>query len=82
MSAVNLGLEDVVVAPSSICDVNGKTGQLIYRGYDIHDLVANSTFEEVIYLLWNDDLPNRRSSRSWTRSSRPTVSYQRLLSSF
>ena len=59
MSAVNLGLEDVVVAPSSVCDVNGKTGQLIYRGYDIHDLVAHTTFEEVIYLLWNDDLPNK-----------------------
>jgi citrate synthase len=59
MSAVNLGLEDVVVGPSSICDVNGKTGQLIYRGYDIHDLVANTTFEEVIYLLWHDDLPNQ-----------------------
>jgi citrate synthase len=59
MTAVNLGLEDVVVAPSSICDVNGKTGQLIYRGYDIHDLVAHTTFEEVVYLLWNDDLPNQ-----------------------
>jgi citrate synthase len=59
MSAVNLGLEDVVVGPSSICDVNGKTGQLIYRGYDIKDLVANTTFEEVIYLLWHEDLPNQ-----------------------
>jgi citrate synthase len=49
----------VVVAPSSICDVNGKTGQLIYRGYDIHDLVANTTFEEVIYLLWHEDLPTQ-----------------------
>src|SRR3954454_15912900 len=57
--AVNLGLEDVVVAPSSICDVNGKTGQLIYRGYDIKDLVEHSSFEEVIYLLWHEDLPNR-----------------------
>lgn len=59
MVAVNLGLEDVVVAPSSICDVNGKTGQLIYRGYDIHDLVAHTTYEEVVYLLWGEDLPNR-----------------------
>src|SRR5688572_20280524 len=57
--AVNLGLEDVVVAPSSICDVNGKTGQLIYRGYDIKDLVEHSTFEEVVYLLWHEDLPNK-----------------------
>ncbi|OGG48208.1 MAG: citrate synthase [Candidatus Handelsmanbacteria bacterium RIFCSPLOWO2_12_FULL_64_10] len=59
MVAPNLGLEDVVVGTSSICDVNGKTGQLIYRGYDIHDLVANVSFEEVVYLLWNDDLPNK-----------------------
>lgn len=59
MVAPNLGLEDVVVSTSSICDVNGQTGQLIYRGYDIHDLVAHTTFEEVVYLLWNDDLPTR-----------------------
>jgi citrate synthase len=60
MAAANLGLEDVVTGPSSICDVNGKTGQLIYRGYDIHDLVKHTTFEEVVYLLWNEDLPNRQ----------------------
>jgi citrate synthase len=59
MTAANPGLEDVVVGPSSICDVNGKTGQLIYRGYDIHDLAAHTTFEEVVYLLWHEDLPNR-----------------------
>lgn len=59
MVAPNMGLEDVVVGTSTICDVNGKTGQLIYRGYDIHDLVAHTTFEEVVYLLWNEDLPTR-----------------------
>lgn len=57
--AASSGLEDVVIGPSQICDVNGTTGQLIYRGYDIHDLVANTSFEEVIYLLWNGDLPTR-----------------------
>ncbi|MSQ24083.1 MAG: citrate synthase [Chloroflexi bacterium] len=59
MVAPNQGLEDIVVGTSSICDVNGKTGQLIYRGYDIHDLVAHSTFEEVVYLLWHEDLPTQ-----------------------
>ncbi len=59
MAAVDMGLEDVVVSTSTICDVNGKTGQLIYRGYDIHDLVAQATFEEVVYLLWHEDLPSR-----------------------
>ena len=67
MAAANLGLEDVVVGPSSICDVNGRTGQLIYRGYDIHDLVQHTTFEEVVFLLWNEDLPNRQQLQQLDR---------------
>ncbi|MGH7719934.1 MAG: citrate/2-methylcitrate synthase [Gemmatimonadaceae bacterium] len=53
------GLEDVVIGTSQISDVNGSTGQLVYRGYDIHDLVRNTTFEGVVYLLWYGRLPNR-----------------------
>jgi len=52
------GLEDVVVAQSSICFIDGKRGQLVYRGYDIDDLARHASFEEVAYLLWNGDLPN------------------------
>ena len=51
------GLQDVVAGTSSICDVNGNEGKLIYAGYDIHDLAQNTTFEEVVYLLWNRSLP-------------------------
>jgi len=51
------GLEDVIAGESSICDVDGKNGKLIYRGYDIHDLAQHATFEEVVYLLWNGGLP-------------------------
>ena len=53
------GLEGVVAGESSISDVNGEEGRLIYAGYDIHDLARYSTFEEVIYLLWNLELPTR-----------------------
>lgn len=53
------GLRGVAAATSSISDVNGEKGQLIYQGYDIHDLAAHSTFEEVIFLLWNKRLPKR-----------------------
>src|SRR6187431_2045467 len=53
------GLEDVVVAASSICYLDGSRGVLAYRGYDIHDLAENATFEEVCYLLWHGRLPNR-----------------------
>lgn len=58
-TAATAGLRGVVAAQSSIGDVNGEEGILIYQGYDIHDLAEHSTFEEVIYLLWNGRLPKR-----------------------
>jgi citrate synthase len=51
------GLRGVAAATSSVSDVIGDKGQLIYQGYDIHDLAAHSTFEEVAFLLWNKRLP-------------------------
>ena len=51
------GLRGVAAASSSISDVNGEKGELIYQGYNIHDLARHSTFEEVIFLLWNKRLP-------------------------
>ncbi len=53
------GLEDVVAAPSAICYLDGQRGILAYRGYDIHDLAANASFEEVCHLLWHGRLPAR-----------------------
>ena len=55
--AAAAGLRGVVAAQSAIGDVNGDEGILIYQGYDIHDLAEHSTFEEVIFLLWNGRLP-------------------------
>ncbi len=58
-AAASEGLRGVVAAQSSIGDVNGEKGILIYQGYDIHDLAENSTFEEVVFLLWNGRLPKK-----------------------
>ena len=58
-SASTAGLRGVVAASSSIGDVNGEKGELIYQGLNIHDLAKNSTFEEVVFLLWNGRLPKR-----------------------
>jgi citrate synthase len=70
VKAAAAGLEDVVTGPSEITDVNGKTGQLIYRGYDIHDLVENTTFEEVVHLLWFGALPTRSQLDEFSRQLR------------
>lgn len=56
-SAASAGLRGVVAAQSAIGDVNGEQGILIYQGYNIHDLAEHSTFEEVVFLLWNGRLP-------------------------
>jgi citrate synthase len=59
VSAVATGLRGVVAAASSISDVNGEKGELIYQGLNIHDLATKSTFEVVVFLLWNGRLPKR-----------------------
>jgi citrate synthase len=53
------GLEDVVATTSAICYIDGERGILAYRGYDIHDLGAHASFEEVCFLLWHGRLPTR-----------------------
>jgi len=53
------GLEDVVAGTSQLCDIDGQKGELIYCGYNIHDLAEQSTFEEVVYLLWHQRLPTK-----------------------
>ena len=54
------GLEDIVVSTSDICLIDGREGRLLYRGFDVDDLVAHATFEEVTYLLWHGGLPSRK----------------------
>jgi citrate synthase len=58
-SSTGAGLRDVVAAPSRICFIDGEKGILVYDGYNIHDLARYSTFEEVVFLLWNGRLPKR-----------------------
>ncbi|MFC1474792.1 citrate/2-methylcitrate synthase, partial [bacterium] len=55
---VGPGLEGAIACESEIGYVNGSKGLLIYRGYDIFDLCANSTFEEVAYLLMFGKMPS------------------------
>ncbi|MFC4556661.1 citrate synthase [Virgibacillus kekensis] len=51
------GLEGVVATQSSISSIIDD--QLTYVGYKIDDLAENSSFEEVVYLLWNLKLPTK-----------------------
>src|SRR3979411_2307726 len=53
------GLEGVIAGESEICYIDGYAGILSYRGYNIHTLAENATFEEDVYLLWNGRVPTR-----------------------
>ena len=53
------GLEGVVAAKTRLSDVRGDVGQLIYCGYDINELAGNATYEEVVFLLYFNHLPNQ-----------------------
>jgi citrate synthase len=70
MSMVAKGLEGVVANESRLSDVDGANGKLCYLGYSIDDLVANCTFEEVVYLLHNSKLPNRSELAAFTAKLR------------
>jgi len=59
--AFEQGLRDVIAVESTICQVDGAAGRLRYRGYEIGDLAARATFEEVIALLWSGELPDQRA---------------------
>jgi citrate synthase len=53
------GLREVVAAETNLSDIDGAQGRLWYVGYEIGDLARNATFEEVVYLLHDLDLPTR-----------------------
>ena len=70
MSLVAKGLEGVIANESRLSEVDGANGKLCYLGYSIDDLVANTTFEEVVYLLHRSHLPNRAQLAEFTAQLR------------
>jgi citrate synthase len=52
------GLEGVLACESSVAFIDGNIPELSYRGYNIHDIAETLTYEQVIYLLWNGELPS------------------------
>lgn len=70
MPVISRGLEGIIAAETSIGDVRGDVGQLIYRGYDINELAGNVSYEEVVYLLWHGRLPNRGELEGLTTALR------------
>lgn len=52
------GLEGVIAAETRLSDVDGQAGELIIAGYRADDIAPRATFEELVYVLWYDRVPN------------------------
>lgn len=69
------GLAGVVAAQTRLSSVNGIKGELIIAGFPLAELAGHATFEEVVYLLWNDSLPTALELTAF----RETMAAHRLL---
>jgi len=58
---LNTGLRGVTIASTKISDVKGAEGKLVYRGYRVKDLAGKTSFEEVVYLLLFERLPDQEA---------------------
>ena len=62
---IHRGLTGVYFDRSPCTFIDGKAGDLRYRGYSIHDLAEHSSFEETGYLLMHGELPNAQQMRAF-----------------
>jgi citrate synthase len=53
------GLEGVVATRTRLSSVDGAAGRLLIAGFLVQELAGRVSFEEMLYLLWNDALPDR-----------------------
>ncbi len=67
---IHRGLKGVYFDRSRVCYIDGRAGELRYRGYSIHDLAERSTFEETCYLLLKGELPGRAQLDQFTADLR------------
>jgi citrate synthase len=59
MPVIAKGLEGIIANSTTLSDVRGEEGILIYAGYNINELAGKVSYEEVVYLLWHGELPNK-----------------------
>jgi citrate synthase len=67
---VHRGLRGVYFDRSPCTYIDGKAGELRYRGYSIHDLAQHSTFEETAWLLLHGELPTESELANFDRELR------------
>lgn len=83
---VKKGLDGAVVDQTTVSKVTPETNSLIYKGYPVQELAEKCKFEEVAYLLYNSELPNKsqladfeKKERSYREITKANLDVIRLL---
>ena len=72
------GLEDVVAAVTRLSGIDGEAGELTIGGFPLEQLAPYAKFEEALFLLWNDRLPDPDEYAQFTRALRAEVELPRI----
>lgn len=55
---IHAGLDSIVAAETRLSHVDGLAGELVIAGFTAEEIASRATFEEMVFLLWNDRLPD------------------------
>lgn len=53
---IHAGLDGIVAAATRLSHVDGLAGELVIAGFPAEEIAPLATFEEMVFLLWNDRL--------------------------
>lgn len=75
MDKSSKGLAGITVDETKISKVISETSELLYRGYPVAELVEKCSFEEVVYLLWEGELPSISQLKDFQKHERKKRPY-------
>ena len=67
---IEKGLAGVVADETAVSEVVPELSALTYRGYPVDQLAQHCSFEEVAFLLWHGELPNKKELAAFRRAER------------
>ncbi|MCW5887368.1 MAG: citrate synthase/methylcitrate synthase [Anaerolineales bacterium] len=68
MSTYVPGLQGIVAVQTNKSKVDGQAGELVIAGFKLEEIASRASFEEMVYLLWHDRLPNASELAAFTQS--------------
>jgi citrate synthase len=68
MAEIAHGLRDVVLTETRLSTIDGLAGKLTIAGFPLEELAPNATYEEEVYLLWYNHLPNKAELDAFRQS--------------